>query len=298
MDPVGLTLGVVSLAASATGTFTSIVQCFEYVELGRRFGKDFTKSQAQLDALKLQVTRWGIAAGILPDPRTGLRQSVVVDSVTERTVENLLSSILEDIGEVEHKSNKYRAQNASAGADLEVFGPSDMDESTQALSARTKTIWAKRTKAVSWVKRTKWAVYEKKYFDRLLEDISGNLGHLEKLSQPIVDSQQDLCRVEVEEVGDGQSDAVLQLLHDASQSNGDGLLEQALREAIAARGCGHRWERTEVGDNVKLAQGDRIASDFKGHAPLGRLGHNYGVTIGKGKSEIIQGDMYGTIERS
>lgn len=294
MEAAGLALGVVSLAGSVTGTVTSIVQCFEYVELGRHFGKDFNKSQARLGALKLQISRWGVAAGAFPDPRTGTYREVTVSVETEKEAKRLLDSILDDIEEVERKSRKYRQQHSPSSQELEVFGASDMDAPTGALSARVDTIVKKRTKGVSWRDKTKWAVYQKKYFDRLLEDIAGNFDLLANICQPLSVSQLDLCQIEVEEIEDGQPTSTLELLHEASKANHDTSLQQAVQKAIAARGCGHSWERTEVADTVKLEQGDRIAANFTGQAPVGRIGHNFGVTIGKGNAEIKQGDVYGS----
>ena len=65
MDPASATISAVSLATAVSGTFTSIVQCLGYVELGRDFGKDFNKSQVELEALKLRLSRWGTSLGIL-----------------------------------------------------------------------------------------------------------------------------------------------------------------------------------------------------------------------------------------
>jgi hypothetical protein len=66
-EPVGITLGVVSLITAVSGIFVSIVDCFEYVKLGHRFGKDFEKSQVRLAARRLQISRWGISTGVFPD---------------------------------------------------------------------------------------------------------------------------------------------------------------------------------------------------------------------------------------
>ena len=79
---VGITLGAVSLAGAVSGTFVSILNCFEYVELGRRFTKDFERSQAQLGRLKLQLTNWGTSAGAFPDPQTKKFRAVTVDFQT------------------------------------------------------------------------------------------------------------------------------------------------------------------------------------------------------------------------
>lgn len=142
-------------------------------------------------------------------------------------------------------------------------------------------------------KKTKWALRDKKQFDRLLEDITENLNLL-VLMQQVAEPQRELCRMEVEEIQDGQPPVVLELLHDASKANIDNLLEQALQKAISNTDPGHSWERTEVDDDVKLQQGDRIANGFKGQVLGNRGNHKFGVTIGRGRSDIHQGDAYGT----
>ncbi|CEJ55151.1 hypothetical protein PMG11_01426 [Penicillium brasilianum] len=296
VEPVGATLGAVSLATALSGIFVSVVECFEYVELGRRFGNDFDKSRARLAALKLQITRWGVATGALPDPRTRTHRALNVDSYTASAALHLLIVIRDDTIEVEQKSQKYHAQPPPISrVDLAVLSPNEIDAPTEALNSQMRAIISKRVQGVPWKRRAKWAIYEKKHFDRLLDDITENLGQLEKLLPQAAEYQKELCRIEVEEIQDGQSEAVMELLYDAAQFNKDALLEQAVREAIIAKGSGHSWERTEVGNNVKLEQGDRIAKGYAGQAPVGRVGHNYGVTIGKGHAEIRQGDIYGLI---
>lgn len=60
MDPVGLTIGVVGLV----GTFTACVDCFDYVHIGRRLGRDYETLVIKLDLIRLRFTRWGEAAGL------------------------------------------------------------------------------------------------------------------------------------------------------------------------------------------------------------------------------------------
>jgi hypothetical protein len=71
------------------------------------FGKDFNKCQARLEALKLQITRWGISSGVLPDPETGKQRVVSFDAHTTETAQKLLDFILADTRELENKSRKY-----------------------------------------------------------------------------------------------------------------------------------------------------------------------------------------------
>ena len=46
MEPASLTIGVVGLA----GLFSTCMQCFDYVQLGRAFGDDYGKCLLRLEA--------------------------------------------------------------------------------------------------------------------------------------------------------------------------------------------------------------------------------------------------------
>ncbi|CAI7596253.1 unnamed protein product [Penicillium bialowiezense] len=286
VEPVGTTLGAVSLATAISGIFVSVVECYEFVELGRRFGSDFEKSQARLEALKLQLTRWGISAGALPDPQTGQCRDVKVGKDIADSATRLLAIIREDTMEIERKSDRYLSQSSSGSdQELAINDQNDMTVSVQSLMSRTNIIIAKRVNKLKWTRKTKWAVFDKRFLDTLLEDITGNLGLLEKLVPG--EPRTELCRMEVDEVQDGQSQAVVELLYEASDTNGDTLLKQAVREALNSRVSGNKWERTET--DGQLRQGSEFAMGYVGSV----MNSDYGVTIGKANSIIHQGNSYG-----
>jgi hypothetical protein len=54
MAEAGLVIGAVSFA----GLFTNCVDCFEYVQLGRSFGRDYQRALLRLDIVKLRLSRW------------------------------------------------------------------------------------------------------------------------------------------------------------------------------------------------------------------------------------------------
>jgi len=59
-EAAGLAVGVTALA----GLFSNAVECFEIVQLGRTFEKDFETAQIRLDICRLRVSRWGAALGL------------------------------------------------------------------------------------------------------------------------------------------------------------------------------------------------------------------------------------------
>jgi len=302
MDPASATISAVSLATAVSGTFTSIVQCLEYVELGRNFGKDFNKSQVKLEALKLRLSRWGTSVGILVNSSSVQIPSLSTSAQEVEQVEELLAVILDDIQTVQHKSSRYAGLPSSRQGDkqaLKVFDVNDLDPMHALVVQKAAATFKKRVRQVGWGKKTKWAVFEKKQFDSLLSDISENTSNLEQLFPASRKAQMQLSSIEVEEIrgadaGDGeQTLAVLGEAIGRDSEHGDKFLEQAIDEAMK-REATHVYLRTEAREDAKLDQGDLIHKGFKGEIPKGRRGHTYGTTILSGRATGRQGDTFGS----
>ena len=60
MEAIGFTIG----AAGLVETFTACVDCFDYIRIGRRLGRDYETSVIKLDLIRLRFTRWGEATGL------------------------------------------------------------------------------------------------------------------------------------------------------------------------------------------------------------------------------------------
>ncbi|KAH6703050.1 prion-inhibition and propagation-domain-containing protein, partial [Leptodontidium sp. MPI-SDFR-AT-0119] len=55
------------------------VDCFEYVQFGRHFGRDFETSQLALDCATLRLTRWGESVNIYDDPKLGRQDATATE---------------------------------------------------------------------------------------------------------------------------------------------------------------------------------------------------------------------------
>ena len=66
-EPFGIVAGAIGLAT----TFTACIDCFEYIQFGRHFGRDFQTDQLALSCARLRLTRWGESVNIYDDPRLG-----------------------------------------------------------------------------------------------------------------------------------------------------------------------------------------------------------------------------------
>ena len=99
MDAVGLVIGVASL-------FTTCMQCFEYVQCGKSFGKDYESAILKLDISRMRLARWAESIGLNDPTRVKELQS----SLTSREIqiaEILLGAIKEAFDSVEKQSKTY-----------------------------------------------------------------------------------------------------------------------------------------------------------------------------------------------
>ena len=125
-EPFGIVAGAVSIAA----TFNACVECFEYVQLGRHFGRDFQTNQIKLDCSKLRLTRWGESVDIHNDPELGYLEPKPTELQTAKKTLFQILALFEDTAKI---SNQYKLK-AKAGDDISVFSTNDMDPSLRGLN--------------------------------------------------------------------------------------------------------------------------------------------------------------------
>lgn len=122
MEIAGLVIGSTSLAT----LFTTCVDCFEYVQLGRHFGKDFQTAVLKLDLIKLRLSRWASAVN---------DSLITVHSEEEiAKVKEVLGQIIYVFEETEKRAEKF---TTSKGASKTQESPSvDADIETIHLKIR------------------------------------------------------------------------------------------------------------------------------------------------------------------
>jgi hypothetical protein len=74
-EPFGIVAGAIGIASA----FTACVDCFEYVQFGRHFGRDFEISWLAPDCARLRLTRWGESVNIYDDPKLGRQDATATE---------------------------------------------------------------------------------------------------------------------------------------------------------------------------------------------------------------------------
>ncbi|CAI9636432.1 unnamed protein product [Alternaria burnsii] len=232
-EAAGLVIGVVALAS----LFNNTVECFEFVQLGRTFGKDFQTSQLKLDSARLRLSRWGKSLGLDDDVRdTVSLQGRFGSEANVKHAEALLGQIVELFAEAEGVSSRYRGRTEPQDSSLAVYDPqTDLDPAMAKLHEKMRQLAIERQNRSGVRQKAGWALYQEKQFRRLIEDITELVNDLDNLFPATQQSQRDLCDIEVSAIGEGQDTSALREIAAAQ----DKLLEQAITKAAESAGKSH-----------------------------------------------------------
>jgi len=271
-EPFGIVAGAIGLAT----TFTACIDCFEYIQFGRHFGRDFQTDQLVLSCARLRLTRWGESVNIYDDPKLG-RPDATAKEI--QVAKDTLLQILVLFANTEGISKKYKL-TAKAGEDLSTFSTGDMDSTVVALNNKMKGLAIKRQRGSRLLKLTSWALYHRSEFKDLLEQIISLIDNIEKLF-PAPETQITLVRQDAAEIGDKQS---LELIENIAKGV-DSLLQTAAQEVLT----GHQYLNVVIRGQAQT--GDAYSSDWRGSA-IG-LSHQYNsIEVEKGGKALI-GNKYG-----
>lgn len=201
MEPISFALAI----GAIPGIFVSCVDCFEYVQLGKHFGKDYGICLAQLEAAEMRLLRWGEPMGLL-DEYFDSNELYKKANWTEENIEKIkewLGLILTEFEDAKKASAKYK-RNTRREDDLAV--PNETEELAQAGdSVRRLIVWSRkiikhRQKNLSLGKKIKWALYRKKEFETFIENLRSLITDLVEIFPTLKPRQEELCEEEVKEV--------------------------------------------------------------------------------------------------
>ena len=265
--------GIVAGAIGVTSAFTACVDCFEYVQFGRHFGRDFETSKLALDCARLRLTRWGESVNIYDDPKLG-RQDATATEI--QLAKDALLQILVLFADTESISKKYKL-TANAREDLSAFSTGDMDPKMVVLDNKMKGLATQRQKKGRFLKLASWALHHRSALKDLLEQIVSLIDEIEKLF-PAPQAQTTLVQQEAAEIGDKQSLKLIAM-------GVDSLLQKTVKEVIA----GHQY--SNIGIKGQAHTGDAYSSDWSGGA-IG-ASHKYdGIEVEEGGKALV-GNKYG-----
>lgn len=228
MEPVGLALRVAGLA----GIFSTCMECFDYVQRARSFGKDCGVCVLRLDIAKLRMSRWGQAVGLASG---SVRNSSIAMSDQERAIaQSLLEEIMRTFEDAENMSSRYKKRVTllqPKNLDLAVSNPAnDLTADYNALHRNMRQLASKRQKQTSLLRKTQWALYEKRAFDTMVDTITTLTNDLVDLFPATNETQLMSCREDARALSDTPNG--LQIMSTVAEDH-DAMLQSALQQELA-----------------------------------------------------------------
>ncbi|KAI8938669.1 hypothetical protein NX059_004536 [Plenodomus lindquistii] len=231
-EAAGLVVGVVALS----GLFNNTVQCFEYIQLGRAFGKDYQTSQLKLDSARLRLSRWGKSLNLDADDlknSTSLEEQFKSNADVDHA-QNLLGQIQDLFADAEGISTKYKSRANPGDNNLAIYDPKkDLEPPIVKLHEQMHNLALARQNETGRRQKAKWALYQQKSFARLIEDVTELVDNLVDLFPAAQPAQIELCEQEVATFDDNES---LALLKEISATQ-DRQLEDAIANAANKSGA-------------------------------------------------------------
>jgi hypothetical protein len=210
-------LGAVS---NITSLITTILQGVEYIQLARTFDDDLKVHQLRLDLIRLRLSRWGQATGVLKAEEEGEGQPANPENPqkardkTFNIEENAdaIEDILSTINNVLEKAKNESTKMESTAARETSTSASTSDSSTDTelspprfkrLQLKIRHIVTKRHhRASDHRKGAKWILYKTDQCEALTTRLTELLDELEKVAVTAEEKLEELGREECERMGD------------------------------------------------------------------------------------------------
>ena len=272
----GLVIGGVSLS----GLFTSCVDCFEYIQMGRAFGQNYTMCLLQLDIAKLKLSRWAESVNESPN-----QFGVELKSKQDATkVESILGGIIAIFAEAECVSKRFESEH-SVSRIVRSSPENGVDVNIQSMHEKMARLAMQRQRRSKITQKMSWALYEEDHFRKILGDVSTLIDGLVNLFPPAQKIQRELCRADVEEV---KSDASCLGVLEQCAKGVDLSFQEAIQHA-ASSGSSHEYFGNSILEEARAHYGDQIDEDVavRGHS------HKFKDNKSYGKSRALYGNKVG-----
>ncbi|KAM0417005.1 hypothetical protein ACHAPT_012971 [Fusarium lateritium] len=278
--------GAVSGAISIASLFNNCVDCFEYIQLARHFGQDYGRCQLSLDVAKWRLGRWGAAIDINNNPRFG------PDAPADASVARAQAVLQEIVGrfELAYKISR-RYEKETAEQDRALFTHADLDPASQRLRQQFQAVIKKRQNRTSLIKKTGWALYDKKQLGSLIDDIVSSMDQLALVFPVDTQASTQLVRMEIEKVDEQRE---LKMVQDVAKGV-DPVLDHVAKQKSAGAVSQNSVNRVKTTEFGRASVGNIFTKEALGQS----VGFSYSASNrvddieAKDNSRVNVGDTYG-----
>ena len=219
MEVVSLTIGSVALAS----LFSTCIECFDYVDLARKYERDYEVLAAKLQIEKIRLWLWGFMVG-LSTSRENATQTSILPQVEPFVRENL-NIIYRIFLDSEKLSNRYGLTSTSVACvtdqqeRVEALSPSSKSR-VQALMPASLPDLGRRPEGVGVCGRARWAIHDKEKFTLLIQDLKDMIDGLNAITPNTTSRHKRMVQRELESLCDPES---LELIREATEDDYPGM---------------------------------------------------------------------------
>ncbi|RBR25391.1 uncharacterized protein FIESC28_01828 [Fusarium coffeatum] len=172
---------------------------------------------------------------------------------------------------------------------MEICTEADLTSVSQRLHNHFATLTLDRQNRVGLLKKTSWALYDKEYMGRLIDDIATSINELEKVFPVAPQAIQRLARMEVEELNDEHELKMLQDVTKGLDPVLKDMTEHRLQELTGKNSAGR------VAGNGSVNIGHTFVKDsfVQGQGPRDNTTNHVDEIDGGEKSRVNVGNTYG-----
>jgi hypothetical protein len=194
MEPVGFAVGVIGLA----GLFTNVIDCLNYIHIGKNFGDDFETNLIKLDNAMLKLSRWGEAVGLSGSLSDATYLPSWIKAEEAETAKRTLGQILNLFDKAAKQAEKFKKEHE--GTHEEYNEEKDLDGSVKTFHKVMRDKCLGRQNQTKKSDKFRFAVYDRDHLKTLIEQITSLTDDLVNLfpERPAVaKKEKELCEDEV-----------------------------------------------------------------------------------------------------
>lgn len=283
-------LGIATGVAGMTGLFNTGLECFDKIQHGRHFGKDFSAHDLRLAMLKLRLARWGEAVQLYDDPLLGRADATEHEIQKARDILGEIHHLFE---QSETISDRYQyGSTAPNGYQTPVYAsPLDLDLLKDTASSMAKS----RQKGASLVKLATWSIRDKTRYEELIAKSASFIDQLENLF-PASDRVTSLAVTDTQELvrksNLGSREVEILKVIRSIAVNTDSHMEEAAGSEIAAKE-GHKFKEVVTKDDAMALNGNFVSEEWKDckELPSGPP-MTFGSIKTSGRGKVHNGDTF------
>lgn len=272
----------VGLVLSAPSTVNAILQFCQTVQFARQFNGDFALSSARLELAGLRVAQWAQSTGIIQaEDEPGHTH---LSEREQQKAEPILNKILQAFESAEKQSQKYARDNSYQYAEAQLASPPSTDQRSLVLALRTRTRrYASNPISSDFMAKTRWMVYRKAPFEKLVGDVSEAVKELVEMFPAQKPQQQALCQRDLSVLNEPQ----LQAVDKIADENDDTELQKATKKVAHEKGLSFEGNTVQDRANINMGnaynaevrnpQGISVARNTFSGASDSRFGHSFGM---------------------